>query len=343
MKFIIKPYYFLCAFFIFSCTSTNTIIENETNDFTIAFGSCNKQYLENVLWKEIKKNKPNLWIWGGDNIYADTHNLEKLKEDYATQNNQNGYLDLVKNIPVMATWDDHDYGKNDSGEESPNKEEAQNAFLDFFNVDANDSRRNQKGIYHTETFKTEKGSIKVFTLDTRYFRTALTDDNDSKKRYKPNTYGKGTVLGKQQWEWLSEELKNSKATFNIIVSSIQVLSQEHGYETWGNFPHEVDKLQQIIKDSKAKGVLLLSGDRHISEFSKIEVKDLNYPIIDFTSSGLTHSYKNFNGENNKNRVLNVVSQISFGVLKFDFDSHKITMEMRGKNNKLLQDLYQIYP
>ncbi|AQS93326.1 alkaline phosphatase [Polaribacter sp. BM10] len=343
MKLIIKYYYFICAFFIFSCTSTGTIIENEANDFTIAFGSCNKQYVENLLWKEIKKNKPNLWIWGGDNIYADTHNLVKLKEDYATQKNQKGYLDLVKNIPVMATWDDHDYGINDSGEESPNKVEAQKAFLDFFNVDANDSRRNQKGIYHTETFKTAKGTIKVFTLDTRYFRTALTDDNETKKRYKPNTYGKGTVLGDQQWDWLTKELKNSNADFNIIVSSIQVLSQEHGYETWGNFPHEVDKLKQIITNSKAKGVLLLSGDRHISEFSKIEVKDLNYPLIDFTSSGLTHSYKNFSGEKNKNRVLNVVSEISYGLLKFDFDTHKITMEMRGKNNKLLQELYQIYP
>ena len=39
----------------------------------------------------------------------------------------------------------------------------------------------------------------------------------------------------------------------------------------------------------------------------------------------------------------VVSEISFGVLKFDFDTHKITMQMRGKDNKLLQELFQVYP
>jgi phosphodiesterase/alkaline phosphatase D-like protein len=79
-------------------------------DFTIAFGSCNKQYKPNVLWKEIKKNNPDLWIWGGDNIYADTDDMSKMKEDYEDLKNQNGYLQLIENLPIMATWDDHDYG-----------------------------------------------------------------------------------------------------------------------------------------------------------------------------------------------------------------------------------------
>lgn len=35
---------------------------NKENDFTVAFGSCNKQKTENTLWKEIQKNKPNLWV-----------------------------------------------------------------------------------------------------------------------------------------------------------------------------------------------------------------------------------------------------------------------------------------
>jgi alkaline phosphatase D len=42
-------------------------------------------------------------------------------------------------------------------------------------------------------------------------------------------------------------------------------------------------------------------------------------------------------------VQNVVSGISFGVLKFDFKAHKITLQMRGKNNKILQELFQVYP
>ena len=343
MRKSIKPFVIITIIIVIYYLFAQNIKKNIKSDFTIAFGSCNNQNLENILWKSVKKNEPNLWIWGGDNIYSDTDNMNKLKEDYESLRNQKGYLDLVKDIPVMATWDDHDYGLNDGGKEFTKKNESQEVFLDFFNINKNNPRRNQKGVYHSEIFKTEKGSIKVIVLDTRYFRTALTKSIDSKKRFTPNTYGIGTILGQTQWKWLGQELNNSTADFNIILSSIQVLSAEHGFETWGNFPHEVEKLKNTIQKSKATGVLLLSGDRHISEFSKTKVFDLPFPLIDFTSSGLTHSYDNFTSETNKYRVQNVVSEISFGILKFDFDTNKITMQMRGKDDKLLQELFQTYP
>ncbi|MEO9569955.1 MAG: alkaline phosphatase D family protein [Polaribacter sp.] len=293
MKIVLRLSFFILFLLITSCSSSKKINTDKNIDFTIAFGSCNKQNIKNKLWKEVKKNNPNLWIWGGDNIYSDTDNMEVLKNDYKTLKKQKGYLNLVKDIHVMATWDDHDYGINDGGIEFHKKDEAQQIFLDFFNVDKNSPRRKQKGVYQSKVFKTNKGSIKVFVLDTRYFKTALTNDTESTKRYKPNPYGKGSILGKTQWNWLTNELNNSKADFNIIVSSIQILSGEHGFETWANFPHEIDKLKNTIINNKAKGTLLLSGDRHISEFSKIKFKNLSYPLIDFTSSGLTHSYTEY--------------------------------------------------
>jgi alkaline phosphatase D len=331
----IKIAYFLAPILLISCVPPKSENLKKQNDFTIAFGSCNKQKIENILWKEIQKSKPNLWIWGGDNIYADTDNTDTLRRGYQTLKDQKGYTDLVQNISVMATWDDHDYGVNDGGVEFSEKEISQEIFLDFFNVDEKSPRRKQNGVYHSEIFKTSKGSVKVLVLDTRYFRTPLTRSKTNKKRFVPNTVGEGTILGGTQWNWLTKELNNSTANFNIIVSSIQVLSAEHGFETWGNFPHEVEKLKNTIIKSNAKGVLLLSGDRHISEFSKTSVANLSFPLIDFTSSGLTHSYQSFSSEKNKYRVQNVVSEISFGVLKFNFDAHKITMQMRGKDNKLL--------
>lgn len=316
--------------------------ENIKVDFTIAFGSCNKQSKTNVLWNEILKNTPNLWIWGGDNIYADTYDMEKLKNDYKTQINQKGYQTLVENIPIMGTWDDHDYGINDIGYEFDKKRESQQIFLDFLNVDMNSERRKKEGIYHSEIFKTSKGTIKVIVLDTRYFRTELIKSKIKGKRYVPNSDKKSTILGEKQWNWLHSELSNSKADFNIIVSSIQVLSAEHGFEKWANFPNEIDKLKKTLITSKAKNVLLLSGDRHISEFSKTKIEGLSYPLIDFTSSGLTHAYSSFSGEPNSKRIQNVISEISFGVLKFNFENSTISMQMRGKNNILQQELIQVY-
>lgn len=336
-------------FLLFACKSSksdvNKDIENTpkvASDFTIAFGSCNKQNVENVLWDDIMQQKPNLWIWGGDNIYADTDNMETLRTEYNKQLNNEDYKRLIATTKILGTWDDHDYGLNDGGEEFEMKKESQQIFLDFMGVTKNDKRRQKEGIYHAEEIKTKNGIIKIIVLDTRYFRSRLVKDTESKKRYKPTTDKALTILGEIQWQWLKNELQISNADFNIIVGSIQFLSWEHGFETWGNFPHEVNRLENVIANSKAKGVLLLSGDRHISEFSRKSIEGLSYPLVDFTSSGLTHSYTNFSGENNKHRVGKVVSEKSYGLLKFNFKDSKITMEMYADNNKKLNQFIQRY-
>ena len=344
--------YFKYIFFFFltltSCKTKNNQqgeinrVDLSSEDFIIAFGSCNNQALPNVLWKEILKNKPDVWLWGGDEIYTDTEDMVLKEQNYQEQKNKSEYINFVKNVEVLGTWDDHDYGVNDGGIEYPKKVEAQDLFLDFLDVDKNDKRRQQKGVYFAKDYKVNNKSIKIILLDTRYFRTALTKDTITGKRYKPNVYGEGSMLGETQWNWLTNQLKNSEASFNIIMSSIQFLSSEHGFETWGNMPHEVDKLENLIKTTRAKNVIILSGDRHISEFSKKEEDSLAYPLIDFTSSGLTHSFTNFNGEPNQFRTGEVVFQKSFGILKFDFKNNKVTMQMRGENNVLQQELIQSY-
>lgn len=317
-------------------------LEEVNADFVMAFGSCNKTTMPNKLWDDVLKLHPNVWAWGGDIVYADTEDMNKLHKMYDAQNNVPAYVLLKENAPVIGTWDDHDYGLNDGGVNFSAKKESQREFLDFMNVSKDSPRRKREGVYTSHLYKVPQGEVNVIVLDTRYFRTGLTKDTETEKKYKPNVYGEGTILGENQWLWLQEELKNSKADFNIILSSIQVLSNQHGFECWGNFPHEVDKLKEVIINSKAKGVILLSGDRHISEFSKTTVENLEYPLIDFTSSGLTHAYEEYIGEENTYRVENVVFTESFGVLYFDFQHKKVQFQIRGDEGKILEKTEQWY-
>ena len=310
--------------------------------YRIAFGSCNKTSLENRFWDDILELEPDLWIWGGDNIYADTQDMQQMQEMYEAQMDLPGYRKVVEEVPVVGTWDDHDYGQNDGGVEFPAKRESQQAFLDFMGVDPDSPRRSQEGIYTSHTYVRPAGSVKVIVLDTRYFRTPLTPDPSGTKRYIPNDHGEGTVLGDAQWAWLETELAESEADFNILVSSIQVLSPEHGFETWGNFPHEVERLLRTIGISGARGVIILSGDRHISEFSRIETRELSYPLVDFTSSGLTHAYRSFKGEVNPYRVGEVVSTESFGYVVLDFASGEVTFRMMGDGTHVQQEFRQRY-
>lgn len=316
--------------------------EGQDGTFRIAVGSCNDTDRENRLWDDILSLKPDLWIWGGDNVYADTGDRDSLRACYQAQKQIPGYRALEQSTPIIGTWDDHDYGLNDGGSEFGAKAMSQQEFLTFMGVPENSPRRRQEGVYASHTYSLPGGSVKVIVLDTRYFRSPLTPDPGGSKRFIPNPEGEGTVLGEAQWAWLESELRASGAQFNIVVSSIQVLSGAHGFETWGNFPHERRRLLQLIAGSGARGVFILSGDRHISEFSRTAGDPLAYPLVDFTSSGLTHAYRGFRGEPNPFRVGEVVSRESFGYLVLDPGTRRVVFRIVGDGGEILQELAQQY-
>ncbi len=335
-------------FFLGCVSCQNKVVKKDIveidfkTEMTLSFGSCNNQNIENKLFKEILKNKPQAFIWGGDIIYSDTENPDVLAANFKKFKQDSLYKYFASKTTILGTWDDHDYGINDGGIENPIKEEAKHILLDFFDVPKEDTRRNREGVYYAKTIKKDTNSVKIILLDTRYFRTELTKDPTGEKRYIPNKSNEGTMLGKTQWQWLEQELETSTASFNILMSSIQFLSTKHGFESWGNMPHEVEKLKEIVLKTKAKNVIILSGDRHISEISKAQIGSLKYPLIDFTSSGLTHAYTSFKGEENPFRVTNVIKETSFGLLKFDFKNNCVLFEMRGKENSLLGYYIQQY-
>ncbi|MBU2901452.1 alkaline phosphatase D family protein [Maribacter dokdonensis] len=335
-----KIAFLICGILLVSCSSKKSLTEKK--DFVIAFGSCNRVDLPNLLWDDILNTEPDVWIWGGDNIYADTNDMKALRAMYDQQKNEPNYRKLAQTTDVLGTWDDHDYGLNDGGVEFKAKAASQQEFLNFMNVPESSELRKRKGVYNSKNYVIDGHEVRIILLDTRYFRTPLTPDTETDKRIKPNEYSVGTILGDTQWNWLEKELQNSTADFNIIVSSIQYLSQEHGFEGWGNFPHEVDRLAKLIEDTKPKGVVVLSGDRHISEFSKINLEGIDYPLIDFTSSGLTHAYREFSGEPNKYRVGEVVYTESFGILEFDFKAKTVDFKIVGDNGNVLGQLEQVY-
>lgn len=306
------------------------------SDFTLSFGSCNNQLLANPFWQQLEQENPDVWIWGGDIIYSDTEDMSFLESNYRLQKEHLDYKSFIKNRPVLATWDDHDYGINDGGAEYEQKWVSQQLFLDFLDIPQNSPKRKQKGVYTSQDFKVDQHEIKIIVLDGRYFRSELKEDPSGQKRYIPDFDDSKTMLGKTQWAWLKNELNKSQADFNIIISSVQFLSDQHGFESWGNFPLEQQKLESLISLSQAKNCIILSGDRHISEFSKKEVPGLSYPLVDFTSSGMTHSYEGFKGEENPYRMGQVVPKKSYGILEFNFEDNKVLMKIRGEQNQTLE-------
>ncbi len=203
--------------------------------------------------------------------------------------------------------------------------------LDFLNEPANSDRRKQEGIYAAYNYKLNKKTVKVILLDIRYHQDAL--EKDSLKAYVPNTTG--DILGEEQWTWLEKELKDSKADAHIIGSGIQFVSDKHPYEKWANFPVARQRLFELLAKTQAKGVMLVSGDRHIGEFSKIEIPGLSYPVYDITSSGLTHSSINNTSEYNPYRVGPLVNQKHYGLFRFTENKKELSVQvqLKGENGQ----------
>jgi len=299
----------------------------------IAFGSCNNAYAPNELWDDIFLAKPEAWIWGGDIVYADSDDFGTIEKHYHRQLENQEYKRLTDSTKILATWDDHDYGMNDGGVTFSAKAKSQEAFLNFLKVGQSDSRRDQEGVYYSEQIQSEGHTVEVILLDTRYFRSDLTKGTEG-RRYDPNYDEAATMLGDTQWGWLSHRLTTSTADLILLVSSIQFLSSEHGYEKWQNFPHERERLISLLKQID-RPLMVLSGDRHISEWSVLKTEDKE--IIDFTSSGLTHSYENFSGEPNELRKGGVVSVPSYGLLDIDWKNKVVNGRMIGNGNAVLQE------
>jgi alkaline phosphatase D len=301
----------------------------------IAFGSCNKLRFPQTLFNDVAANAPNLWIWLGDIVYGDTTDLRALATEYKKLKINPEYQNLLKKTPAIGIWDDHDYGMNDGDKNHPTKQGAKRILMDFLDVAKESPARKREGAYQSYTFGKAPQTIKIILLDTRYFRDPLESDPTRVKRYVPNT--EGDILGEAQWRWLEHELKNSKANLNIIGSSIQVLSDEQPFEKWANFPAARKRLLNLIVKIQPKNTLLLSGDRHMAEISRMDVIGLPYPLYDFTSSGMTHTRPNDN-EPNRFRQGEMVVRKNFGILQISWinDRPMVTMQVRGPRNELFK-------
>jgi alkaline phosphatase D len=311
-------------------SSADTLVTTETVS-RIAFGSCNSERKPQPLWPVIAKDEPSLWIWTGDNIYADTEDAQVFRAKYDQQLEHPGYGAFARRVPFMTgTWDDHDYGVNDGGNEYPKKELAKAELYRFLSVPDDDVSRERPGIYRHYDYGPADQRVRVILLDTRWFRDPLERTEGPDRSYIPNTVG--TVLGDAQWTWLETQLSDPEPEVTIIVSSIQVVASEHRFEKWANFPNEQNRLYELLSKYQGGKVFVISGDRHAGEISAESVKSGPTPLIDVTSSGLTNTWSRQFDETNSRALGPKVIENNYGLIEIDWRdaaSPVVTISIKG--------------
>jgi alkaline phosphatase D len=300
----------------------------------IAFGSCLRSSSQ-PIWNAVLHDKPNAFILLGDNIYADTEDMESMRRKYAALDSVPAFSRLRRTVPLLGIWDDHDYGVNDGGAEYPKRSESREVFLNFMRVPTGSARRAHDGIYDATVWGPPGKRVQVILLDTRFFRSPLKRGEEKGMGYIPDADSSKTMLGESQWVWLEKQLREP-AEIRLIASSIQVVAEDNPWEKWGNLPLERKRLFDLIRTTGATGVVFLSGDRHAAELSQSD-GNVGYPLYDLTSSplaGATHQA--YPREANRHRVANMDWDVNYGFIEIDWKRNdpRIRLEIRDGEGEI---------
>ncbi|MFM8771759.1 MAG: alkaline phosphatase D family protein, partial [Candidatus Kapaibacterium sp.] len=225
------------------------------------------------IFSSILARRPDAMLWLGDNVYMREPDLGSRGGMLKRYSHTRAYAParpMLANVPNYATWDDHDYGPNDSDRGWWMK----NTALDVFKLFWPNPSYGIKGLDGVTT-SMEIADVQVFMLDDRWYRNA-NDRIDQQRR----------ILGEQQLQWLIDALASSRATFKVVAVGSQLLSDNKRREGFERSTLERDELIQTITKNKIPGVLFVSGDVHFAELSKLD-REGTYPIYELTSSPLS--------------------------------------------------------
>lgn len=311
----------------------------------IAFGSCAKEEKDQPIWDAVLAAKPDVFIFLGDNIYADTRDPGVMAAKYAKLAAKPGFQKLKESTPILAIWDDHDYGEDDAGADFPMKEESRRQFCDFWGESASSPRRTRDGVYASYFFGPAGRRVQIILPDLRWNRTPIRTLDLGGKDYDdwarelaakglevPGPYDRiadsaATMIGDRQWRWIEDQLA-APADLRILGSSLQVIADFPGWEGWINYAMDHQRLFEVIRRRRANGLVCISGDTHYGEISMLDV-NTPYPIWDLTSSGLTEVWPVT--PPNARRIGSVWRDRNFGLIDIDWRGRSLTLAVHGED------------
>ena len=234
--------------------------------------------------ESILRLKPDFFVGTGDNVYYDTpkepraETITEMRQKWHEQFVQPRYRDLFAAVPTYWEVDDHDYRIDDgdnTGDHRPSPAEAQRIMLEQLPYAAADDP-------DPLTYRTYRMSkdLQVWFVEGRIYRSPnLSEDGPEK-----------SIWGVEQKAWLKRTLKESDATFKVMISATPMVGPDDirktdNHTNHGGFRHEGDEFFAFVRDEKISNLYLVCGDRHwqyhslhpsgIEEFSTGALVDAN--------------------------------------------------------------------
>ena len=238
----------------------------------IVFGGCyhsddNKMQPGTSIFKEMASRKADLVLFLGDFPYTKRGARDEIRKGHRILRDVIGFRELTSSTPTYGIYDDHDFGPNDCDGTHTNANEALAAFKEYW-PNPSYGLPGDKGIYCSFVV----GDIEFFLLDGRY----------------PARKKQNTMLGKTQFKWLCERLKNSKSRYKVLVSGTQFGRVKGDSWAGSHYVGERDALFAFISNNDIGGVFGISGDVHRSDIYKLPMGSSRH-FYDFNCGPLSRA------------------------------------------------------
>ncbi|MFW2382735.1 MAG: alkaline phosphatase D family protein [Acidimicrobiales bacterium] len=222
-----------------------TTHKNGSQDLTVVLGACARSESNGAVFDAMRAEDPDLYLALGDLHYGNLESTDPKDHvtAYGRSIGQPAQAALFSSVPTAYVWDDHDYGPNDSGADSPARQAVGTAYraaVPHHGVAPNPD----SGIAQAFTV----GRVRFVLTDTRSHRT------------------ESTMLGSTQLEWLLDELLTSTSTHALVVwanPTPWVAEPGTSADNWSAYPAERQLIAQSIADAGITNLLMVSGDAHM--------------------------------------------------------------------------------
>ena len=267
-------------------------VDLNNKEARIATMSCMMDFnlFKSKIWSNLDKMDPDYCFFMGDNVYGDLGGF-KLGPKLLWRR----YIETRKNIPfyhkrsltpVLALWDDHDFGKNDANHKYKHKDDALDVFNSFY------PRKPIEGVYEqgpgvSSIFRAFHHDF-IF-IDNRYYRDSMRS-------------GARSFWGMDQFHWIQNEIQKSPNPKWLLQGSqfFGAYQAKKGQSFEGSkYEHEFDAVMNMLKKTNLPN-LFLSGDVHFTEVQDIERNKTGYRTYELTASHM-HSFTGMPKKNTKRR------------------------------------------
>ncbi|MCR9154050.1 MAG: alkaline phosphatase family protein [Bacteroidetes bacterium] len=299
--------------------------------FKVAMGSCmyiNEEAYDRPgkgyggdygIFKHIEEQEADAMLWLGDNIYlreADFFSRSGYLARYTHSRKLREIQALMASCNNYAIWDDHDFGPNDASGSWLYRDRALEMFKLFW-PNPSFGYRDLPCTFSGFNYR----DCDFIMMDNRYYRSEQSDHHPEQ------------IFGKTQIDRMIDLLKQSRAPFKFVLTGGQFLNTAKVYENHSNYEEERAYIIKRIEEEGLKNVIFISGDRHHSELSKLELSNGN-TIYEFTVSPLTSGAASKVTEKNELRIEgSLITERNFALMTISGKRKERRLELQYFNSQ----------